>query len=117
MALKIYERFLDGFLVFDKSFKKHLLHTISDRFEEILNSSKRLRRNYMKKLSYFIKIVIKKFLGLMKVTDQKIKIFYYLYKSLSKNGGNYFRQDSLYVLNRELNNLKSENNCNMMGKI
>lgn len=116
LVQKISEEFSDNFIKFDKDFFKNLREGIADRYLDRSRSSEKFRKNYMKKLSYFIKNVLDKFSDLIKITNEKTKIFYYLYKSLSKQGGNYFRQDSLYVMNRELKILKMEESCNIIGK-
>ena len=79
--------------------------------------SKNFKKKFLKKLTYFINMVIKKFSDLIHVTNERSKIFYYLYKSLSKHGGNYFRHDSMYILNRGLKFLKVDDCNEIEGKI
>ena len=102
---------------FKKAFVKSFRREIVNKYMDLLEKSKIFRKNFLKKLTYFINMVISKFSDLTQVTDERSKIFYYLYKSLSKHGGNYFRHDSLYVLNRELKFLKVDDSNQIEGKI
>ena len=116
MALEIDEHMKNKHYRIDNSFKRFLNDRIAENFSDDLGSSNVFRKICLKKLSYFINAVIKNYTKYVNYTDEKSKLFYYLYKSMSKHGGNYFRQDSLYVLNRELELLKDELNYDMSGK-
>ena len=116
MALEIDEQMKKENCRIDNSFKRFLNNRIGEKFSDDLGSSIAFRKICLKKLTYFINAVLKNYTKYVKYTDEKSKLFYYLYKSMSKHGGNYFRQDSLYVLNRELESLKDEQSCDLSGK-
>jgi len=117
LVIAINESISAGNFEFNKAFVKSFRREIVNKYMDLLEISKIFRKNFLKKLTYFINMVIKKFFDLNQVTDDRSKIFYYLYKSLSKHGGNYFRHDSLYVLNRELKFLKVDDCNKIEGKI
>jgi hypothetical protein len=116
-VIVIHESISAGNFEFNKTFIKSLRLDIVNKYMDVLMISKNFRKNFLKKLTYFISMVLKKFSDLIPVTHERSKIFYYLYKSLSKHGGNYFRHDSLYVLNREIKFLKVDDCNNIEGKI
>jgi hypothetical protein len=88
--------------IIDNHYISELRCGLLNKFQHMLLNSK-FRTNFLKKLFYFIQSISENILTIKNLNSTKeADVYNVVYRSLKKKGANYLRQDSLYVLSREL---------------
>lgn len=94
------------------------LRKIILKINDINFENSHYRTNFLKKLYYFIENIAELVLKIKNIKSiEESSVYYYLLHSLKKKGANYLRQDSLYVLSRELKNGLFNHNIDFLGKL